>query len=216
MAKLGLALIGLALAALVAAMAFRGEADEQDRILVVGQPARSMPAGCSPRQIADVVMTFIQSYNEGVAEDLDALIAPDPTGSIGEPEMNGELGFERYDLNWPDSKYRASSRRDLFQHFARRRKKNETLTLITIAVSPWNQQVPNAGGGFFTMSRTSDDLRDSNRQILDGKVGINCRSRTIFAWVIYGLANRASLCSAPSGWTPDGPVLACVARSATE
>lgn len=180
---------------------------ERSNVLIVGTETQDMPSGCSPSETAQRLINFIHAVNEGDAQQLEPLLADDPIGSIGVPEADGELGFERYDSNVEGSKLRISSRGELLEHVSQASTRS-TLELVSVAVSPWNQQIPNAGGAFFTAARRQAK-QSSGASILDGKAGLSCASGTIFAWVLYGVARQRSVCPAPDGWTLGQAVLAC-------
>jgi hypothetical protein len=202
MLKLGLVAV---LVAAVAAAAAHSQTPN-DEILVT-RDSVSLPAGCSPRQVATLLQRFTAAFNRGDRAALRRFFPlEDPTGPFGEPagtvfrwysvsEGIGR-GVAFYDLD------------DLFAYFVRRHLQGERLTVLSVDVGVGRTRTVGIG---YALRREASDLPPTLGAFVHGKGEIDCRGQRIYVWSMGhdDAPDPSVACPKPAKWTPSGPVLAC-------
>jgi hypothetical protein len=196
------------------------------KVIVTSDDA-SLPDGCRPRQIAELVIDFIDAFNSGDQERLAQLFfiseGPSPPDfsqagyypwswySVSEVGEKGRIedGFVTYDQG------------ELLRYFAERHRQGEYLELLKVS-STQVGLLGNEGnvGIVYVLTRDAEDLDPGlggPDRIATGKGAINCASRRIFVWSMEMRTddkrtkqNAADwLCTDPPGWKPGTAVVAC-------
>lgn len=195
--------------------------------VIVTSDDASLPDGCDTRQIAGLVIEFVDAFNRGDGERLSRLFfvsegpsPPDFSGagyypwswySVSEIGEGGRIqdGFVTYD------------QRDLLHYFAERHRQGESLRLIKVSSTHAGLlEEENNVGIVYVLTRDAEDLAPElggPSRIASGKGAINCESRQIFAWSMEmrmgdeRTPKQAAgwLCKDPPGWRPGEAVVAC-------
>jgi hypothetical protein len=200
---------------------------EQPTRVVVTSDDASLPDGCHPRQVADLLITFVYAFNAGDQAVLSRTFflseAPPPPDfadrayhpwswyTVGRVEPGGKIagGFVTYD------------QRELLRYFAKRHNKGERLRLLKVSLGQTGLMGMDDNVGFaYVLNRTARDLEPDlggPASIASGQGTINCKNRRIFTWRMEMKAgdDRTSyeaaswLCTSPPGWRPGKAVVAC-------
>ncbi len=199
---------------------------EPTKVIVTSDDA-SLPDGCRPRQIAEVVIGFIDAFNSGNQERLAQLFfiseGPSPPDFsqkgyypwswywVSEVGAGGRIedGFVTYDQG------------ELLRYFAERHGQGERLELLKVSATQAGLLDEEGNVGFvYVLTRYAEDLEPElggPDRIATGKGAINCASRRIFVWSMEMRAQETRsareaagwLCSDPPGWRPGKAVVAC-------
>jgi len=199
---------------------------EPTRVIVTSDHA-SLPDGCHPRQVAELVIFFVDAFNSGDQASLSRIFfvsegpsppdfaerAYDPWSwyTVSTVEAGGKIesGFVTYDQD------------ELLRYFARRHRKGEQLRLLKISLTQTGLLGKADNVGFvYVLNRTARDLEPDlggPAHIASGQGAINCTNRRIFTWRMDMKAedHRTSreaanwLCTDPPGWKPGKAVVAC-------
>jgi hypothetical protein len=195
--------------------------------VIVTSDDASLPDGCHPRQIAELVIGFIDAFNSGDQDRLAQLFfiseGPSPPDfshrgyypwswySVSEVAAGGRIeeGFVTYD------------QRELLSYFAERHRQGERLELIKVSSTRagFLGEEDNVGI-LYVLTRDAEDLEPGvggQARIASGKGAINCGSQRIFVWSMEmrvgdtrSTREAASwLCTDPPGWRPGTAVVAC-------
>jgi hypothetical protein len=195
--------------------------------IIVTSDEPSLPEGCHPRQVAQLVISFFDAFNHGDQALLSRIFfiseGPSPSDfsqsgyypwswySVSEIGTEGRIrgGFVTYD------------QRKLLRYFARRHKHHERLHLLRISVTRTGLlDEENNLGIVYILTRNADDLDPGlggPDNVASGKGAINCERRQIFVWSMdmkVGETRSARdaagwLCVGPPGWRPGRAVVAC-------
>jgi hypothetical protein len=199
---------------------------EPTRVIVTSDDA-SLPDGCHPRQVAGLVISFVNAFNSGDQASLSRIFflseGPSPPDfadrsydpwswyTVSEVDTEGriESGFVTYDQG------------ELLRYFAKRHRKGEQLRLLKISLTHTGLLGKEDNVGFvYVLNRTARDLEPNlggPARIASGQGAINCTNRRIFAWRMdmrtedRRTAREAAdwLCTDPPGWKPGKAVVAC-------
>jgi hypothetical protein len=200
---------------------------EPDTKVIVTSDDASLPDGCRPRQIAELVISFINAFNSGDQSRLSQLFfiseGPSPPDfsqggyypwswySVSEVGAGGRIedGFVTYDQG------------ELLRYFAERHRQGERLELLKVSATQAGL-LGNEGnvGIIYVLTRDAEDLAPElggPDHIATGKGAINCGSQRIFVWSMEmrvgdtrSEREAASwLCTDPPGWRPGAAVVAC-------
>jgi hypothetical protein len=187
----------------------------------------SLPDGCRPRQIAELVIDFVEAFNRGDQERLSRLFfiseGPSPPDfsqkgyypwswySVSEVGVGGRIenGFVTYDQG------------EMLHYFAERHRQGERLELIKVSVTQAGLLEEEGNVGIvYVLTRHARDLDPGlggPSRIAFGKGAINCASQRIFTWSMEMRARETRtarqaagwLCTDPPGWKPGAAVVAC-------
>lgn len=191
---LGLVLIGLLA---VASCQLSPSTDSQK--VVVTRDDQRLPKGCRPAEVANFVLRFLDTFNQGDQRQLATFFTPSFTWYVVSDRIGG---------------VQVSSRDELLKYFARRHAQHERLRLRKIRVAGSNP--PGNGEIVFLLTRQADDLGGSDRHELveTGKGSITCQPHTIDVWAMDGGGDHFRECPELEGGAPTGAVIAC-ARTAS-
>jgi hypothetical protein len=199
---------------------------EPTRVIVTSDDA-SLPDGCHPRQVAELVISFVNAFNSGDQASLSRIFfvsegpsppdfaerAYDPWSwyTVGEVQAGGKI----------ESEFVTYDQGELLRYFARRHRKGEQLRLLKISLTRTGLLGKDDNVGFvYVLNRTARDLEPGlggPARIASGQGAINCTNRRIFAWRMdmkaeeHRTAREAAnwLCTDPPGWKPGKAVVAC-------
>lgn len=185
--------------------------------MIVTRDNLSLPAGCRPRQVAEVVAGFVDAFNQGDRQQISRFLRlagdPGPGGATpwswyAAPDGNPERGKNRIVTYYDQDK--------LLTYFAERWEQNERLGLLMAAVigEGQNKEV----GADLALTRAADDLNTASggsRRLAQAKVVIDCGERKIIRWVMDMQKTNERIsglrtCPRPPGWKPGTAVVACV------
>ena len=199
---------------------------EPTEVIVTSDDA-SLPDGCHPRQVAELVVGFVDAFNSGDRDRLSRIFfvseGPSPPDfserdyepwswyTVSRIGAGGKIesGFVTYDQG------------ELLRYFARRHEKGERLRLLKVSLTQTGLLGKDDNVGFvYAMNRAAADLDPSfggPARVASGQGAINCKNRRIFTWRMQMKAgdNRSSyeaanwLCTTPPGWKPGKAVVAC-------
>jgi len=199
---------------------------EPTRVIVTSDDA-SLPDGCHPRQVAELVISFVNAFNSGDQASLSRIFfvseGPSPPDfaerssdpwswyTVGEVQAGGKIesNFVTYDQG------------ELLRYFAKRHRKGEQLRLLKISLTRTGLLGKDDNVGFvYVLNRTARDLEPGlggPARIAAGQGAINCTNRRIFTWRMDmrveedRTAREAAnwLCKDPPGWKPGKAVVAC-------
>src|SRR5829696_236368 len=199
---------------------------EPTRVIVTSDDA-SLPDGCHPRQVAELVISFVDAFNSGDQASLSRIFfvsegasppdfaerSYDPWSwyTVGKVKAGGKLesGFVTYDQG------------ELLRYFAERHKRGEHLRLLKLSLTQTGLLGKKDNVGFvYVLNRNARDLEPGlggPARIASGQGAINCTNRRIFAWRMdmrendHRTEREAAdwLCTDPPGWKPGDAVVAC-------
>ena len=182
--------------------------------VIVTRGNAALPPGCTPGELAAVVIRFTEAFNRGDATELDGLFAKDGPNPRGGP-VDGEAGFVDFAVvGVPATRFSSTEREELLPYVARRHRAGERLRLLYLTVGSEQRALPHRAFVGVALSVHARDLGPRART-LSGKVELNCRSGTITTWVASvrspaGLPSAPGLCPPSPGWSPTaGTAVAC-------
>ncbi len=194
--------IAAVLAALAATLGYSASAGSDERILVTRESS-SLPSGCTPREVARLLIRLADAVNTGDANALDRLFAiEDPPGRHGSDRP--EPFFRWYSVG-ATALY---DRSELFPYFAERRRHGEHWEIIAVDVAPsW---VRGGAGIGYALRRRADDIPAAS-WLTRGKGEIDCAAQRIYVWAMGESPAQGAItpCPLPAGWTPGAALVAC-------
>src|SRR5688500_10935471 len=203
------------------------EFSQHSTVVIATNDDASLPDGCHPRQVAGLVISFVNAFNSGDQASLSRIFflseGPSPPDfaersydpwswyTVSEVDTEGrrEGGFVTYDQG------------ELLRYIAKRHRKGEQLRLLKISLTQTGLLGKEDNVGFvYVLNRTARDLEPNlggPARIASGQGAINCTNRRIFAWRMdmraedKRMARDASnwLWTDPPGWKPGKAVVAC-------
>jgi hypothetical protein len=195
--------------------------------VIVTSDDASLPDGCHPRQVAELVISFVNAFNSGDQASLSRIFfvsegpsppdfadrAYDPWSwyTVGKVREGGKIesSFVTYDQS------------ELLRYFVRRHRKGEQLRLLKISLTQTGLLGKDENVGFvYVLNRTAKNLEPGlggPARIASGQGAINCTNRRIFTWRMdmkvedQRTSREAAswLCTDPPGWKPGKAVVAC-------
>ena len=195
--------------------------------VIVTSDDASLPEGCHPQQVAELVISFVNAFNSGDQASLSRIFF------VSEGPSPPDFADRSYDpWSWYTvSKVRAGGRiessfvtydqGELLRYFAKRHRKGEQLRLLKISLTQTGLLGKDENVGFvYVLNRTAKNLEPGlggPARIASGQGAINCTNRRIFTWrmdmkVEDQRTSRESaswLCTDPPGWKPGKAVVAC-------
>ena len=199
---------------------------EPTEVLVTSDDA-SLPDGCHPRQVAEIVVGFVDAFNNGDRDRLARIFfvseGPSPPDfaardyepwswyTVSRVGASGKIesGFVTYDQG------------ELLRYFAKRHGKGERMRLLKVSLTQTRLLGKEDNVGFvYVLTREAEDLEPGlggPARIASGEGAVNCKNRRIFAWRIDMRKEdsrtrreaAAWLCADPPGWKPGEAVVAC-------
>lgn len=155
--------------------------------VLVTRDSLSLPAGCSPREVANLITRFFDAFNGLEWDAVDGMFAP----AGPEPVDFKLFGLDR------DVVY---ERDRLLPYLAGRRSRGEHFRLIAISVGPERAR-----------SVAAHYAYERSGGVALGKGLIDCASQRIWQGAMGAPSSSSARlpCPTPLGWSPNGPVVAC-------
>jgi hypothetical protein len=192
---------------------------------LVTRDSRSLPAGCSPRDVAGLLNGFFDAFNRGDMQALDEIWTSEdspgrPVGSTGR-EFLWYAVTEGGSIRRGPWRHRSIyDRPELLGYFAERHGQKERMELVAVratrATEPWRVGIS------FVVRRTADDLPSGlggRQRIAGGKGVVDCERRRLQMWTMgmntakprqdYPPGGPGLPCPRPARWSPVNPVVAC-------
>lgn len=199
---------------------------EPTEVIVTSDDA-SLPDGCHPRQVAELVIGFVDAFNSGDRDRLSRIFfvseGPSPPDfaerdyepwswyTVSRIGAGGKIesGFVTYDQG------------ELLRYFAKRHEKGERLRLLKVSLTQTGLLGIEDNVGFvYVLTREAEDLQPGlggPARIASGEGAVNCKNRRIFALRMDMREDdsrtereaAAWLCADPPGWKPGEAVVAC-------
>jgi hypothetical protein len=179
----------VACAAVVAASASVSPAQPSPQV-VVTRDALTLPAGCTPRNVAELFERFFDAFNRGNAAELDGLFAP------AGPEAPA------YRVFGVDSTA-VYERERIVPFLLDLRARGERLRLVAGSIERAGSTVPTSVSVNYRVERQNG--------INLAKGLVDCATRRLWQGAIGPRIPGALTlpCPRPPGWTPAGPVVMC-------
>jgi hypothetical protein len=202
-------------------------AGEEVEVVVTSDDA-SLPEGCRPKEVAEVVGGFVDAFNVGDRERLSRtfFIAEGPS-----PSEFSEEGY--YPWSWYSVSqigeggrvaggFVAHEEELLMRYFERRHERGERMQLLKVSLTHAGILGNEANVGLLAvLTRDADDLEGSGfggpDHVAYARGAINCEGGWIFTWTMEMRSAEsrdardasAWLCKNPPGWRPGDAVIAC-------
>jgi hypothetical protein len=187
----------------------------------------SLPDGCHPRQVAELVVGFVDAFNSGDQARLSRIFFVSEGPS---PSDFSESGYEPW--SWYsvsrigtsgkiESGFVTYDQRELLRYFAKRHSRGERLRLLKLSLTQTGLLGKEDNVGFvYVLTRKAQDLDPGlggPARIASGEGAVNCKNQRIFAWRMdmreedqRSERDAADwLCADPPGWRPGEAVVAC-------
>jgi hypothetical protein len=204
-----------------------GESRGATTKVIVTSNDTSLPDGCRPRQIAELVIDFIDAFNSGDQERLARLFFISEGPSPPDFSETGYYPWSWYSVSEVGAEGRIEdsfvtyNQGELLRYFAERHRQGEHLELLKVSSTHTGLLGNESNVGIvYVLTRDAEDLEPGlggPDRIAIGKGAINCASRRIFVWSMEMRTgekrtkqNAADwLCTDPPGWRPGTAVVAC-------
>jgi hypothetical protein len=203
-----------------------GPAAHEPTKVIVTSDDTSLPDGCRPRQVAELVIQFTRAFNVGDQGQLARLFF------ISEGPSPPDFSQRGYPWSWYSASEVAAGGRiedsfvtynqgELLRYFAERHEQGERLELIKVSVTRTGALGEEGNVSIvYVLSRDADDLEPGlggPDRVATGKGAVNCASHRIFVWSMEMRAGETRsareaaswLCTDPPGWRPGRAVVAC-------
>lgn len=194
--------------------------DDTSVDVVVTRDDGSLPNGCGPDQVAELISRFFGAFNAGDGVELRRTFAAE---GIGPPLYGVGTGGDGRGAFGTDR------REELLRYFASRHRHGERLQLLQVSVGIGGRR--STADLTYLVARGADDLETvladarrvgSGALLYFGKGVVDCRAQKILAWNMdaeerpaqgngsgAGPAKVTGPCPAPPGWKPGRPAVAC-------
>ena len=195
--------------------------------VIVTNGDATLPEGCGPGRVAEVVAGFVDAFNAGDRERLGRVFfiaeGPSPSQfseegyypwswySVSEVGKEGKVegGFVTYDEGL------------LMRHFARRHEQEERMQVLKVNLTQTGILGNDNNVGLISVvTRDADDLESDlggPDHVAFVRGAVNCEGGWIFAWSMEMRTTEtrnardaaAWLCTDPPGWKPGDAIVAC-------
>lgn len=172
----------------------------KEREVIVSRDDPGLPEGCSPAEVAQLIMNFLDAYNNGDQEQIAQFFPNTFEWYSDGVVVNGvEVDQDHYFLTRP------GSRDDLLSYAAERHQHGDRMELLQVnVVGPsWH-----GGADFsFRLTREADDVQPKSEgqvRYVEGFGAIRCRTQKFWVWSL-GMRSPKFLESELLGVCPDPP-----------
>lgn len=181
--------------------------------IIVTRDDRTLPRGCSPREVATFLTGFFDDFNQGRIGALRRRFAaahPHNDSLHYDPPANGRFPFRWYSVTRGRA-FAAYDRATLLRYFRSRRTRNEQLALLVVDVGAAGRGRAVAFSYVLRRAAADISLRADEQPYAWGGGGMNCSPNSIYVWNMAGPPSRSpeGLCPLPDAWIPGEPVVAC-------
>ena len=160
--------------------------------------------GCSPLEVAQVVMRLFEAFNRGDQEQLAGMFSL--TGHPGQMFVAGEVDeMEPKKMLEGETYFFTRHLRDLLPYFAERHQHEERLRLVEINVG--GDRSSGTTGIVFLLTRQADDLTPGlygPKRFAAGRGVMYCKTQSFYIWSIVTFT-RDFLLSSDSDWYKNCP-----------
>lgn len=183
----------------------------EPREIIVTRENATLPEGCSPTEVAELIMGFLDAYNSGDQEQMAQFFPNTFEWYSDGVVVNGiEVDKDHYFLTRP------GNRDDLLDYAAERHQLNDHLELLQVnVVGPsWH-----GGADFsFRLRRTADDVQPKSEdqvRYVEGGGAIRCRTQKFWVWSLatrrptFPESQLLGVCPPPPPGTSENAIIAC-------
>lgn len=191
----------LLLVACSSAVATESSRQIEDQEVSVTRDDPGLPQGCSPNEVAHLLLNFLEAYNVGNQDELAELFA-----------FGRESWFS--DSLTEAKNFTAYNEAEMLEYLADRYQHEDSLQLrqVDVAGPSWHGGADIA----FRLMRKADDLKpDTRERYVEGKGAIYCQTQQIMVWSMGTVspdiseADLVQLCPDPPDGTPENAAVAC-------
>ena len=197
------------------------------REVIVTSDDESLPEGCRPRRVADLLIRFLDAFNQGRQEELSSAFfvsegpSPPDFSTVDYRPWSWYSSSEIGDDGRVMRNFTTSDQGALLGYFARRHQKGESMRLLKVSLTRTGLLESERNVGFvFVVTREAPDLPaglGGPDRIAYGKGSLNCDNLRIFTWTMDMKSQEKRterdaadwLCTDPPGWRPGKAVVAC-------
>jgi hypothetical protein len=197
------------------------------REVIVTSDDEALPDGCRPRRVADLLIRFVDAFNQGRQEELSSAFfvseGPSPSDFSSADYRpwswysSSEIGADGRVIR----DFTTSDQGALLRYFAKRHRQGESMRLLKVSLTQTGLLESERNVGFvFVATREAPDLPaglGGPARIAYGKGSLNCDNLRIFTWTMDMRTQEKRtereaagwLCGDPPGWRPGKAVVAC-------
>lgn len=175
----------------------------ETQTVVITRNNAELPDGCSPNEVAQLIMRILEAFNKN-----DQVMLEDAFALSGGRWFSDTISEEEHFTTYTQA--------ELLDYFALRHQYNDRLQLIKVNVSPRGLREADIT---FQMTREADDIepRENGRsRYVQGKGGIFCRTQKFMVWSMGTAPPNISpaeylskVCPDPPSNVPQNAVIAC-------
>jgi hypothetical protein len=144
-------------------------------------PAASLPAGCSPDEVATVMHQFLDAFNHGDQQALRAYFKPQDPAHWSQAAYEKEFQVFGVGKTEQTPEFVASDLPALFEYFAQRHAHGEKLALLSLEVN--ESWAPDRVELAFNLTRVADDVP---LHALVAKGALVCSTHQFVVWQMQG------------------------------
>jgi hypothetical protein len=205
----------------------RGPVPTHTREVIVTSDDEALPEGCRPRRVAELLIHFVDAFNQGRQEELSSAFfvsegpSPPDFSSVDYRPWSWYSSSEIGDDGRVMRNFTTSDQGALLRYFARRHRQGESMRLLKVSLTQTGLLESESNVGFvFVVTREAPDLPANlggPDRIAYGKGSLNCDNLRIFTWTMDMRTQEKRtereaagwLCTDPPGWRPGEAVVAC-------
>ncbi len=197
------------------------------REVIVTSSDDALPDACQPRRVAELLIRFVDAFNQGRQEELSSAFfvsegpSPPDFSTADYRSWSWYSSSEIGDDGTVARSFTTSDQGELLRYFARRHRQGESMRLLKVSLTQTGILDMESNVGFvFVATRDAPDLPvglGGPARIAYGKGALNCENLRIFTWTMdmktqeERTEREASdwLCADPPRWRPGEAVVAC-------
>jgi hypothetical protein len=197
------------------------------REVIVTSDDDALPEGCRPRPVAELLIRFLDAFNQGRQAELSSAFfvsegpSPPDFSSVDYRPWSWYSSSEIGDDGMVMRHFTTSDQGELLRYFARRHQQGESMRLLKVSLTQTGLLDMESNVGFvFVVTREAPDLPadlGGPARIAYGKGSLNCDNLRIFTWTMDMRTQEKRtereaagwLCTNPPGWRPGEAVVAC-------
>ncbi len=197
------------------------------REVIVTSDDDALPEGCRPRPVAELLIRFLDAFNQGRRAELSSAFfvsegpSPPDFSSVDYRPWSWYSSSEIGDDGMVMRHFTTSDQGELLRYFARRHQQGESMRLLKVSLTQTGLLDMESNVGFvFVVTREAPDLPadlGGPARIAYGKGSLNCDNLRIFTWTMDMRTQEKRtereaagwLCTNPPGWRPGEAVVAC-------